>query len=276
MNKLLTIFKEYKYSIILSYFLIIVSNFLMFLYPKILGNTIDRMIVGDYYSLVSLAALFFGFMITSLASNIYDTIVFSRIRKDLANREIAKMYEKNVDVSTISGRYNMLDNIIGFFEVHVSMLFNFLIGTIGSCYIVFQINYILGVGLLIAGALIVCLSFYFSPRIAGVTIKRNNYNEKQVSVFSGKVLFQLNRFLEANRLLSVKYSNISAKYNLCIQFIVYSTVTTLLFVYVTSDNVTVGSTFSIYRYMFDFCTSALMLPNLFTVWVNLKDIISRF
>jgi ABC-type multidrug transport system fused ATPase/permease subunit len=276
MDKLIAIFKEYKYSIVFSYLLIVVSEFLMFLYPKILGNTIDRMIVGDYYSLISLAALFFGFILTSLASNVYDTIVFSRIRKNLANREIEKMYDKNIDTSVISGRYNMLDSVVGFFELNVAHFIKFVIGTVGSCYIVFTINYVLGLGLLVAGLLIVMLSFYFSPRIAKVTILRNNYNEKQVSVFSGKILFQLNRFLEANRLLSIKYSNITAKYNLYIQAICYSAVTILLFVYIAMGNITVGSTFSTYRYMFDFCNSVLILPSLFTVWVNLKDVISRF
>lgn len=241
-----------------------------------MGNTIDKMILGNYHSVINLALLFFGFILTSLASNVYDTIVFSRIRKDLANREIAKMYNNNVDTSTVSARYNMLDSIISFFENNVSWLISFLIGTIGSCYIIFTISSILGFGLLIAGFLIFCLSLYFSPKIAKVIIQRNNYNEKQVNIIEGRLLFQLNRFLEANRLLSIKYSNISAKYNLCIQVICYTAVTALLFLYITMGNVTVGNTFSTYRYMFDFCNSILILPNLFTTWVNLKDVISRF
>jgi hypothetical protein len=275
MNKLKIIFKKYRYQIGFSYFLLIISNLLIFLYPKVLGNTIDKMIAGDYYYVINLALVFCGFVGTSFASNIYDTIVFSKIKKDVSNTEIANMYANDIDDSTISGRYTMLDSVVGFFEKDVAVLINFLLGSIGSLFIIFGINHIMGFGLIIASLTIIGLSFYFSPKLSKLTIKRNNLNERQVHIINKRVMFQIGRFLDLNRKISIRFSNISAKYNMCIQIAVYFTVTTLLFYYITRGNVTVGSTFSTYRYMFDFCNAVLMLPHLFITWTNLKDVLSR-
>jgi ABC-type multidrug transport system fused ATPase/permease subunit len=275
MNKLKEIFKRYKYKIIASYALLVVSNFLMFLYPKILGNTIDKLIAGDYYYIINLALVFLGFVLTSLASNVYDTIVFSKIKKDISKEEIVKMYDNNIDDSTISGRYSMLDSIVSFFENDISILINFLLGSIGSLFIIFGVNHIMGFGLVFSSLIILCFSMYYSPKLSKLTIKRNNLHEKQVSVINKRITFQLERFLLLNRKISIKFSNISSKYNMWIQVSVYFTVTALLFYYISCGNVTVGSTFSTYRYMFDFCNSVLMLPHLFITWMNLKDVLSR-
>jgi len=275
MEKLKTIFKKYKYSILLSYFLLIISNLLIFLYPKVLGDTIDKLISGNYYYVVNLALVFCGFVVTSLASNIYDTIVFAKIKKDLGYSEITNMYGNNIDDSTISARYSMLDNVVSFFESDIRVFINFLLGSIGSLFIIFRINHIMGFGLIISSFVILGMSLYFSPKLSKLIKKRNTLNEKQVSILNRRITHQLKNFLELHRKISIKFSNISAKYNMCIQIAVYFTVTTLLFFYITRGNVTVGSTFSTYRYMFDFCNSVLMLPHLFITWTNLKDVLSR-
>ena len=45
--------------------------------------------------------------------------------------------------------------------------------------------------------------------------------------------------------------------------------------YVMFNNVTVGSVFSTYRYMFDFCNALLGMPMIITSYINIKDVIKR-
>jgi ABC-type bacteriocin/lantibiotic exporter with double-glycine peptidase domain len=185
------------------------------------------------------------------------------------------MYNNNVDDSTISGRYSMLGSVVSFFESDIRVFINFLLGTIGSLFIIFSIDKMMGFGLIASSFVILGISLYYSPKLSKLTKKSNNLNEKQVYILNKRVAQQLMRFLGMSQKIRVKFSNISAKYNMWIQISVYCTVTALLFYYITRGNVTVGSTFSTYRYMFDFCNSVLMLPHLFITWANLKDVLSR-
>jgi ABC-type bacteriocin/lantibiotic exporter with double-glycine peptidase domain len=70
-------------------------------------------------------------------------------------------------------------------------------------------------------------------------------------------------------------SSVDAKFSIWIQGIVYGSVTALLTYYVMYNKVSVGSVFSTYRYMFDFCNALLGLPTILTSYINIKDVIKR-
>jgi hypothetical protein len=41
------------------------------------------------------------------------------------------------------------------------------------------------------------------------------------------------------------------------------------------NKVTVGSVFSTYRYLFDFCNALMGLPSIITSYINIKDVVKR-
>ena len=41
------------------------------------------------------------------------------------------------------------------------------------------------------------------------------------------------------------------------------------------NEVTIGSVFSTYRYMFDFCNALLGIPMIISSYINIKDVIKR-
>ena len=84
-----------------------------------------------------------------------------------------------------------------------------------------------------------------------------------------------NNLLKRGQHLSLKLSGIDAKFGIWIQTIVYGSVTALLTYYVMFNKVSVGSVFSTYRYMFDFCNSLLGTPMIIISYINIKDVIKR-
>ena len=129
--------------------------------------------------------------------------------------------------------------------------------------------------MILTGILIVFVSFYFSPKLAGVAKLTNDVSEEQTEIVSSRRVNRINNLLRRSRLLQIKASQIDVKFGFCIQFIVYGSVTSLLTYYVMYNKVTVGSVFSTYRYMFDFCNALLGLPNLIISFLNIKDVIRR-
>jgi hypothetical protein len=119
------------------------------------------------------------------------------------------------------------------------------------------------------------VSYYFSPKIAAITKDSNDISEEQTEIINHRKISLVNNLLKRKQLLSIKLSNLDAKFIFLIQFIAYGTVTALLTYYVVFNTVSVGSVFSTYRYLFDFVASVSILPYIIISFINIKDVIKR-
>jgi ABC-type multidrug transport system fused ATPase/permease subunit len=129
--------------------------------------------------------------------------------------------------------------------------------------------------LILSGVATILVTIYYSPIIAKITEQINDISEEQTEVISTRKVSFINNLLRKSQKLSIKSSNIQAKYFLWIQIIAYGTVTSLLTYYVVNNTVTVGGVFSTYRYLFDFCISISHIPVLIASFINIRDVIKR-
>ena len=275
MDKLKVIFKNNWKTIILSYFLFAIHSILNILQPKILGNTIDHLIAKDYYYAWYLVLLFGSMMALGYFGKLYDVRVFSGIYRKFASTETHKQLEAGVETTKINGRLTLMNNIVRFFEFDMIVFIQTILGVIGSIYFLSLVSWPIVGFMIITGILIIVTSYYFSPKLAGVAKLTNDVSEEQTEIVSSRRVNRINNLLRRSRLLQIKASQIDVKFGFCIQFIVYGSVTSLLTYYVMYNKVTVGSVFSTYRYMFDFCNALLGLPNLIISFLNIKDVIRR-
>ena len=275
MDKLKVIFKNNWKTIILSYFLFAIHSILNILQPKILGNTIDHLIAKDYYYAWYLILLFGSMMALGYFGKLYDVRVFSGIYRKFASTETHKQLEAGVETTKINGRLTLMNNIVRFFEFDMIVFIQTILGVIGSIYFLSLVSWPIVGFMIITGILIIVTSYYFSPKLAGVAKLTNDVSEEQTEIVSSRRVNRINNLLRRSRLLQIKASQIDVKFGFCIQFIVYGSVTSLLTYYVMYNKVTVGSVFSTYRYMFDFCNALLGLPNLIISFLNIKDVIRR-
>lgn len=275
-NKLKWIFKKYWKGIMFSYLLVILSNSLFFIYPKVLGNTIDHLINKEYIYLLSIIFLFIGFIVMSFISNIYDTRVFSRLLKDISQDEIKNQLDSGVDSGVINGRYGMLSSIISFFENDIPQFISSMISIIGSLILIFMIDIYMGFGLILSGIVSLGISKMIVPKLTEIRKRSNDLNESQTNILTGRNIIRFNRLTTLKQLLSLRNSYISAIFFVLIQLVAYGTVSILILYYIINLDITVGSTFSTYRYLFEFCGSITVLPNIISNVINLKDILNRF
>jgi ABC-type bacteriocin/lantibiotic exporter with double-glycine peptidase domain len=120
-----------------------------------------------------------------------------------------------------------------------------------------------------------CATYYYSPKLASLTGMNNDISEEQTEIINTRNISNINNLLRRCQKISILRSRVDSKFSLWIQTIVYGSVTALLTYYVMYNTVTVGSVFSTYRYMFDFCNSLLGLPTIVTSYINIKDVIKR-
>lgn len=275
MNKLKVMFKENWKSIMFSYSLFMINSILMVMYPKILGNSIDHLIAKDYSYIWYLVSTFVAIMFFGYISRIYDTKVFSGIYRRFASIETHKQIEGDVETTKINGRLTLMHYIVQFFERDMLVVLQTIIGLIGAIYFLSLVSWTIVGFLILTSILILGATFYYSPKIANITSQYNDLSEEQTDVISTRNISSINNLLKRGQHLSLKLSGIDAKFSIWIQGIVYGSVTALLTYYVMYNNVSVGSVFSTYRYMFDFCNALLGVPTIITSYINIKDVIQR-
>ena len=103
----------------------------------------------------------------------------------------------------------------------------------------------------------------------------NDISEEQTDIIATRKISGINNLLRRAQKISIKRAYIDSEFSLWIQAVVYGSVTALLTYYVMYNKVTVGSVFSTYRYMFDFCNALLGLPTILTSYINIKDVVKR-
>ena len=275
MKKLLNIFKNNWKSISLSYILYFISVVLFSLYPKILGDTIDHLVKGEFGYIWALVIVFLGFVIFGYISNIYDTIVFSSVYRKVSSKEINIQIEKGIDSSKINGRLSLMHSLITFFERNVTTIISTIVTLVVSLYFISCIDPWLMLWLFIAGICMLLVSYYFTPKIQKVTKKINDVVEEQTDIVTSLNIRSINNLLRRRQKLFIKQSNIYANFGGVIQIISYTLITTMLVYYVTNYDVTIGSVFSTYRYMFDFCNAVIGITYIIPEIINIKDVIRR-
>lgn len=275
MKKLYNIFRKNWMSISFSYLLFTLQTLFIIIYPKVLGNFIDGLIAKDYSHVLLMLGTFFGVVFFGFISRIYDTIVFSKIWRRFASVETNKQFESGVDTSLINGRLNMMRSVVNFFEHDALSILNSLYMLIGSMYFIFMTDTGLIPFLLVSMLLTITVTYIYSPQISNLTRKNNDLVEVQTETVSKRNIASLNNLLRTIQKLSVDFSNLQAKYYALIQIIAYGTVTLLITYYVVFNQVTVGSVFSTYRYLFDFCGAVSGIPVLIWSFANIRDVIKR-
>jgi hypothetical protein len=247
----------------------------MLIYPKVLGESIDHLIAKDYSFIFYLLLTFFGMMVFNYISRVYDTIVFSKIYRRFASIETSNQFDNNVETTKINGRLTLMSSVVRFFETDMILILNAAFGLLGSIYFISLVDVTLVPYLIFSAILTLIVSYYFSPKIAAITKDSNDISEEQTEIINHRKISLVNNLLKRKQLLSIKLSNLDAKFIFLIQFIAYGTVTALLTYYVVFNTVSVGSVFSTYRYLFDFVASVSILPYIIISFINIKDVIKR-
>jgi ABC-type bacteriocin/lantibiotic exporter with double-glycine peptidase domain len=247
----------------------------MLVYPKILGDTIDHLMVKDYSYTWYMVGCFVLIMFFGYISRIYDVKIFSGIYRKFASNETYKQIEAGVETTKINGRLTLMHNIVRFFEFDMIIVIQTFIGAVGSIYFLSLVSLPIVGFMILSGAAIIGASYYYSPKLAAMTKLNNDISEEQTEVIGNRKISGVNNLLRRGQKIAIKSAYINSEFGLWIQGIVYGSVTGLLVYYVMFNTVTVGSVFSTYRYMFDFCNALLGLPNIIISYLNIKDVVKR-
>lgn len=276
MNLIKELLKTNYKSLLFVYLLFLAESILILLYPMVLGNSVDYFISKDYNYTIILALVLGGFILTSYFRRIVDTKVFSTMYRKLILKYIEGQLEKKTSTSTITARTNMLNSIVSFLEVDLPYIFYAFFSVIGSITII-MIKYNLIIGLVTLGSLvpILLVSNYFRKKLSQRYSESNDLHEKDVEIINSLDKTKIKHHYINKNFLSIKISNLDAKNNLFNDFINYTLIVLVLFLYSIIETPTIGSIMGLYQYVIKYTSGVLMFPNLILRYEYLKDVIKR-
>jgi ABC-type multidrug transport system fused ATPase/permease subunit len=276
MNIIKELFKNNYKSLLFVYLLFVLEAVLSLLYPMVLGNTIDYFISKEYNYTFLLALVLGGFIFTSYFRRIFDTKVFSTMYRKLILKYINGELDKKTSTSTINARTHMLNSIVSFLETDLPYMFYAFFAVIGSITIIMiKYNLIIGLVTLVSLVPILLISNYFRKKLSQKYSESNDLSEKDVDIINSIDKTKIKHHYINKNFISIKISNLDAKNNLFNDFINYTLIVTVLFLYSIIETPTIGSSMGLYQYVIKYTSGVLMFPNLILRYEYLKDVLKR-
>lgn len=270
MNKIYKIFLRNKYSLLLIYLFMLLSEISILSQPFLLGRSIDGLIEGKWIWVLFLGISFFLSNLFNYKRMIYDTKVYTQIYNDV----IFKFLEnKKIDNSTKVARTDMARDIVGVLEGYVHYYIATIVTIFGSIGFIYSENW--KVGILVSLALVVILLsvlvFYKKIR-QSIKTKNNHYENKVKSIENG-----LHKsFFERRRKLEIFQSTLQGKNWFFVNNIKHIfLITSIIILVTTSNDVTPGSVLTVYSYVNNFLISLMSVPVAFEMYSRISDILKR-
>lgn len=272
MSKIIDIFTEYKWKLLLIYFFTLMAELSFIIQPYLLGKSIDGLISGTWLWMI---LLFISYCISNLFNYkrmVYDTKVYTQIYIDIVLRFLKN---NNKPDSVKVARTDMAHEIVGVLEEYVHYYIATIITIVGSIGFIYITNW--KVGLLVTLALIVItlavLLFYKKIRQA-INVRNNHYENKVTAIQRGYDTSV--SFFNRRRKLSIFESTLQGKNWFSVGmiksiFLVFS----IILLITTSNNVTTGGIITIYSYVNNFLISLMSIPVAFEMYSRLSNIIKR-
>lgn len=273
MKKLLQIFREYKWKLILIYVFMLLTEVSMILQPFLLGKSIDELMIGGWFWLGLLSASYFFSNLFGYKRMVYDTKVYTQIYNDIV---LKFLKTSNKPASIKVARTDMAHEIVGVLEGYVHYYISTIVVIIGSIGFIYSENW--RVGLLISFAfLFILLSVsVFYKKISQAINVRNNHYEKKVTAIDGGYAKSFS-FFQRRRRLEIFESTLQGKNWLLVGVIKHIfLIAAIVILVTTTQNPTIGSVITVYSYVNNFLISLMSIPVAVEMYSRISDIFKRF
>eukprot|EP00439_Symbiodinium_sp_Y106_P088086 s1_g622.t1 len=176
--------KRSTLAIAFTYSLSFLENLFELAYPWAIGIAINGLIAGEMNLIWPLIAIWLAHTGVGAFRQFYDTRLFSRLNARMSSKTVRDQRQEGAEVSEISARVDMVEELIEFLEHEMPVLLALVVGLVGS--LVFLAFYDLGSGLVMLALMVPILII---NAVTGIRAYRNNIElnsewEKQVETIS--------------------------------------------------------------------------------------------
>jgi ABC-type bacteriocin/lantibiotic exporter with double-glycine peptidase domain len=266
------LFMRFKNRLGITFGLLFLESIAELLFPLVIGFAIDDFLDKRYDGLIQLLVLGFFTILIGAVRRLIDSrfygYIFVQLGTELANSQ------SRLSPSRKSAQLSLLNEIVEFLENSMPTLFTYVVGLVGTLFILFSLNLPVAVGCLVAS--FVTLGVYIATSSKTTRLNRgwNDEFEKRVDIVTknndAETVQHLHRFMRWNiRLSDLETVNYSIAWLTAIGLLAYTVITTSI------DTVEYGTIFSVVMYVYQFIEGYTEVPLHYQEWLRLREISSR-
>jgi len=273
MKFFVSIFKQYKWELLLIYFYMLLTEGFMILQPFVLGKTIDGLLKNDWGWLWVLIGIYLGSALFMYKRMVYDTKVYTKIYNGIVMDFIRK---SNTDVSSKIARTDIAHQITDILENYAHYYIATIVTILGSLFFIFNSSWIIGLIVLLCGLPIWIIVRVFYKKITQSTVVGHNHYEQKVNIINRLNMEEINNFFTRRRRLVIYGSTLQGKNWFWINTVRYIFLSISLAVFIKlSNGMSLGDILSMYTYINNFLISLLSIPVGMEAYTRIKDAIKR-
>lgn len=272
---IISIFKQYKLKISLTFLLLVLENVAKVLQPLVLGIAINDLISGSNEGLWYFSGLYIAGFIIGTIRRYYDTRAYTSIYTNVAS-DIAKIQnEKNIDISTIGARSALVKELVDFFEHDVTQAFTSAISVIGALIMLALFDWWVFGGCLVTMLLIVLIYSFSTKKIYSYNTSLNDELENRIAILEKRQQDGIFSHFKNIAKWLVKMSDLETINFSLIEIILFGLAIYTLYAAASAVDATAGGIFSALTYVLEFSGGVFMLPIIFQQVIRLREISSR-
>ena len=273
MKYILSIFKEYKYQLLLIYFYLFVAQSLILLEPYVLGKMIDGLLNKQYMWMFTFLGIVLIENILIFRRMVYDTKIYTKIYNNIVLKYLKR--EKDSNHSSKIARTELSNNIINFLESDVHFYIYAILTLIGSLAFIFMNSVITGLIVVAAIAPICTIVYFLYKKIAQSTRITHDHYERKIEILSDNDDDKVETFFKRRRKILIYGSTLQGKNWTALNSIKSVFLVIALVVFTHNSTISQGETVSMYAYINQFLISLMSIPISIETFTRMKDVIGR-
>ena len=273
MKYILSIFKEYKYQLLLIYFYLFVAQSLILLEPYVLGKMIDGLLNKQYMWMFTFLGIVLIENILIFRRMVYDTKIYTKIYNNIVLKYLKR--EKDSNHSSKIARTELSNNIINFLESDVHFYIYAILTVIGILAFIFMNSAITGLIVIASIAPICTIVYFLYKKIAQSTRITHDHYERKIEILSDNDDIKVETFFKRRRKILIYGSTLQGKNWTALNSIKSVFLVIALVVFTHNSTISQGETVSMYAYINQFLISLMSIPISIETFTRMKDVIGR-
>ena len=269
------IFRRYWGSILTTLGLILVSSLLWLLQPFLLGVAIDGLIADDWSGVIWLAQLQFGVLAIGMTRRFYDTRVYARIYRDIAEQAVTASQEASLELTRITARAGMLREVVSFFEFSLPSSLRAVINLVGSVALLWFLSKTVLIACAIAIVLMALIGIGFSGRIRSLSRNISDQQEREVDVIAQQSRTETREHFRLLARWQIAFSDTDVIMFGLSNVVLTGVLLFALYQTVSVANAEVGTIFAVFSYVTRFQFAAYNLPYTYQQLLRTLEITER-
>jgi len=263
-----------RWSLAVTYGLVVVENTLELLYPFAIGLAVDTLLDGVWSGVIVFASIALSHTAVSFVRQRHDARAFATFSQEIATDLVAHQRDEGIATTTIVGRTQLAAEYVGFLERDVPLAITAVFAVFGSLVMLFIYDPVLGAVAAAVALPVALLNRRLMRRSRGIYRHLNDQAEVEVAVIGTGTRDEVRRHFGIVGRQWVRLSDVEAA-SWSVVEVIATGLAVFALIRTTDGGADVGTIFATIAYVWAYIGGFDQIPGVLQRMASLGDIRRR-